>query len=173
MEDAPKLLRLPASDTRWFDADLPCTVGLINLQQADGIHRSRPSADKKRWMAFVALLKVHTIIKAGRLRAERRTNHRITIEPTLHLTPTDRHQLPRTFAYRHHVHTTVANQSGELVLKNHFAKVRGRRMSLNGLFARTTPGTRTGDETGRGSVWKTPHCTRPRSLCRKFSPLLC
>ena len=89
-------------------------------------------------------LKIHTI-KAGRLRTDRSTNHRMNTD-----NPKDRHQLPRTIAHRHHVHTTVANQLRQFVLRQHRAKLRGRRMSLHGLSVRATLATRIGDATGRG-----------------------
>ena len=78
----------------------------------------------------------HVIIEAGRLRAERRTNQHMTTTPAVHLAPKDRHELPRTFPRKHHVRTTVANRSREFALRNPHAKLRGRRMSLNGLFVR-------------------------------------
>ena len=61
----------------------------------------------------------------------RTIQNRVQDQPT-HDDNKNRHsiyQLPRTFARRHHVRTTVANQSGEFALRNH--------------------------ESGRGSVWKT------------------
>ena len=90
-------------------------------QQADGARRLRSPADTNRCM---------TEGRTTQSSAQDQATYDDQNDTPSH---TERQTtLTKVFARRHHVHTTVANQSGEFALRNHRAKLRGERMSLNG-----------------------------------------